>query len=153
MVRRAAGFTFVELMVTIAILVLLLLAALPFTLSWVHSARANEAKAKVIQGHGLAKALALRNPTATRAPAAAAGLKLEGLTLYVCSGDPSDTTNCGAGKSLTTWQAVLLDNTVVSIGGASGANQTFAIDNTGLPLSTATYSVTYRSESEAGTLY
>ena len=152
MVRRAAGFTLVELMVTIAILVLLLLTSLPFTASWIHSARANEAKAKIIQGHGLAKALALRNPNKALVPGAAAGLKLDGLMLYVCSGNPAAET-CGAGKSAVTWQAVLLDNTEVSIGGATGTSQTLSIDNTGLPLSVATYSVTYRSESETGKLY
>jgi prepilin-type N-terminal cleavage/methylation domain-containing protein len=151
MVRRwrVAGVTLIELMVTLVILALLLLAALPFTSSWVYSARVNDGKAKVIEGYGLAKALALRNPTGARAPAAAAGLRLDGLVLYVCSGNPADTTTCGAGKSAVSWQAVLLENTTVSLGGA----QTLAMDNTGLPLSTASYTVTYRSESETGTLY
>lgn len=153
MVRQTAGVTLIELMIVIAILAFLLLATLPFTSSWIYSARVTDGKNKLIQAYGLAKALALRNPNAALALNPAAGLRLDSLTLYVCSGDPTDATQCAEGKSAVVWSTDLVKNTEVSIGGATGDVQTIAIDNTGSALTSATYTITYGSENETDALY
>lgn len=59
---RDQGFTLIELMVTIALLALIMLASLPLTAGWVHSAQTAEARSKLEQAFGFAKALAMRNP-------------------------------------------------------------------------------------------
>lgn len=56
------GFTLIELMVTIALLTIIMLASLPLTSGWVHSAHTAEARSKLERAFGITKALAMRNP-------------------------------------------------------------------------------------------
>ena len=152
MVSKSIGFTLVEMMITILIMSLLLLAAVPFTTAWIQGARVNEAKSKLLQGYELARALAQRNPNGARAPAAAAGLKQEGLTLYVCLGDPATTATCAAGNSDVKWKAELPVNTSLVIGTGSGSSQTLGIDNTGRALTASNFTVTNGSQNDSGNL-
>ncbi|TWI52771.1 prepilin-type N-terminal cleavage/methylation domain-containing protein [Pseudomonas duriflava] len=62
MVRRAKGFTLIELMVTIAVLSILMMAGIPLTQGWVNSAHQRDAASVMQQGIARAKAVALRNP-------------------------------------------------------------------------------------------
>lgn len=61
---RTRGFTLIELVVTLAIMVLLLLMAVPLATDWTYSARTLQARGTLVEGFAQAKALALRNPCA-----------------------------------------------------------------------------------------
>jgi len=56
------GFTLIELMVTLAIMAMLLLAAAPFTLDWADGTRQMRARSNLLEGVGQARALAMRDP-------------------------------------------------------------------------------------------
>lgn len=62
--RRCAGLTLLELMITLALFAFLMLVGLPLTRAWVQSVHQRDAAGMVIEGLGRAKALALRNPQA-----------------------------------------------------------------------------------------
>lgn len=61
---RTRGFTLIELVVTLAIMLLLLLMAVPLATDWTYSARTLQARGTLVEGFAQAKALALRNPCA-----------------------------------------------------------------------------------------
>lgn len=58
---RPAGFTLIELMITVAVMGLLLLAGMPFTRAWVDGNRQMRIRNQLLEGIGQARALALRN--------------------------------------------------------------------------------------------
>lgn len=147
MVNTRAGFSLIELLVTISILAILLAIGVPLTTTWVQRARVSEATSKLSQAYGLALALAQRNPNGSAQGAAAAGLKLVDQGVLVCAGDP---TSCAAGSTAVKWKATFPSNAAVAIG-ASGV-KTLALDNTGIPLATSDFTVSCGNESESGTL-
>lgn len=107
--RRWRGVTLVELMVTIAVMVLLGLMAVPYTLRWVYGAQVAESLGLAMQGYGHAKSLALRNPgqAADDGAVVAAGMKLvDGHVLLVCVGDPEQPA-CVPGGAAVQWQTDL----------------------------------------------
>ncbi|MBM7062773.1 prepilin-type N-terminal cleavage/methylation domain-containing protein [Pseudomonas sp. UL073] len=59
--KRAGGFSLVELMITVALLGVLVMIAGPFTAAWSNSAQLRDAEGHLNQGLGRAKAHALRN--------------------------------------------------------------------------------------------
>lgn len=71
---RHGGFTLIELMIGVAIMALLLLAAAPFTMDWVDSARQMRARSNLIEAVGQARALAMRNPEAVSSGVAVAAV-------------------------------------------------------------------------------
>lgn len=153
MVNKASGVTLTELMATLAVMVIVMLAALPLTMSWVHGSQVGNSKALLLQGYDNAKALALRNPTAARTSTPAAGLKLvDGSTLLVCKGDPDDA-DCVAAGSAVVWEADLSVGKGVAVTLNSLADTTIDLSNIALPSGAPRYSVTKGSESDAGTLY
>lgn len=70
------GFSLVELMVTLAIVALLALVALPFSARWMDSDRQLQARGTLTEGVGHARALSLRNPGGIAHGAPAACLRL-----------------------------------------------------------------------------
>lgn len=60
--KRAAGFTLIELMVTVAVMAVLAAAGMPFALSWMDSNRQMQARNLMWEGVAQARAVALRNP-------------------------------------------------------------------------------------------
>lgn len=56
------GLSLIELLIAILIAGILVLAAMPFTGSWVHANQVTESKNQLTQAWGHAKAMALRNP-------------------------------------------------------------------------------------------
>lgn len=150
MVRKRAGFSLVELMITLAILAFLLLVGASLTVSWANGARVQEAKSKLQQAYGMAVAIAQRNSVGAALSGEAAAVKLSAQALMVCSGRATDCTT-----ETASWKAELPGNTTVSIGGASaaaGAAQTLAFDNTGAASTATTYSITCGNKNESGTL-
>lgn len=89
--RRAAGFTLMELMVTIAIMAFLLLAGLPFMNAWVDGVRQMQARNQLLDGIGQARALALRNPASLAADQPVAMLRMVGREAQVVM-SPAGTT-------------------------------------------------------------
>ena len=75
-VLRQRGFTLLELLVTLAIASLVLLACAPYLSDWTYSRQIKDANSKLASAYGLAKALALRNPDAVPSTSAAAGIKV-----------------------------------------------------------------------------
>lgn len=136
-------------MVVVAIILILALMGSMLTASWVHSARVNEAKSKLLQGFEMARALAQRNPNATRLPNVAAGIKVDGDSLLVCLGDPVLSV-CAKDAAAMRWWSSMPANTTVVIGNEATS---LGIDNTGMPLSTSTYSITNGSVNETGNLH
>ncbi len=152
---RHTGFTLIELMVTIAIMTILMLLAIPLTMSWVNSAQVGETKSLLMQGFGHAKSVALRNPDAIKASDSdrVAGLKLiDGATLLVCKGDPT-LGACAEGGGNLVWQTDLTRGTGVNVTFNSSNSATVALDNTGMPLDQLAYSISKGSENESGTFH
>lgn len=149
------GFTLVELMITISIMTILMLMAIPLTVGWVNGAQVGETKSLLMQGFGHAKSVALRNPAAIKASVSdrVAGMKLiEGATLLVCKGDPTESA-CAAGGSNLVWQTDLARSTGVSVTFNNNSSETVALDNTGLIIGQLAYSISKGSENESGTLH
>lgn len=61
---RPVGFTLIELVITIAIMAMLLLVAMPFTSDWIDGTRQMRARSNLLEATGQARALAMRNPYA-----------------------------------------------------------------------------------------
>lgn len=132
---RVQGLTLIELLVTITILVMLLMAAVPFTLNWGHSARTLEAKGTLVQAYSHTKALALRNPcgiAVNASPNTAANLQIstDGTTIALTVQPPAGCTYTHG------WAANLPSGVTLTVGGAAPASGTpinIAIDNRGMP--------------------
>lgn len=115
MTSRSAGFTLIELVIVLAIIVLAMLVSVPFTASWVDSARVNETQGLFQQAFSRSKALALRNGSGATVDTAAATLCQNGTTLYLYSGLPA---TCGAGT--IAWQGDIPGgSTAIQLGGAT----------------------------------
>lgn len=134
------GFTLIELLVTIAIMVSLLLAAVPLIGDWVYSAQTRDAQAKLMQGFATARALALRDPAKVDFPQAAAGLRLvtsgATTTVLVCTGAPT-ATDCDLGGAKVYWKT----DYPASVSTTLSAGTTLGLDNRGTPLSTTGYTL------------
>jgi hypothetical protein len=98
------------------------------------------------------KAIALRNPSQAQSPTAAAGLKLtsEG-TLLACAGDPA-ASSCVSGDAAVRWQAPLPAGVAIVLGG-DASTRTLGIDNTSLPLGSASFLISKGNENASGTLH
>ena len=153
-----SGFTLVELLVTITIMAVLLLGAVPAVNDWIHAAQAQEARGRLVQGYGVAKALALRNPGRVGVPpAAAAGLRVVTLddvsTLLVCRESPTAAA-CVVGGASLVWEAALPVGVKIAIGGVA-ATATVSITSRGIPTTATSYTVSRGGpqNDETGTLY
>lgn len=105
--RRTAGFTLMELMVTIAIMAFLLSVGLPFTRMWVDGVRQMQARNQLLDGIGQARALALRNPASLASDQPVAMLRVVGREVQVVM-PPSDT---------AVWAAPLHESVVLKTAG------------------------------------
>ena len=162
--RPHRGFTLIELMVTLAVLAMLLLATVPLAADWTYSAQTRDAHSKLVRSYGTAKALALRNPLGTQAGTQAAGLRLQLdgslVQLLVCMGDPADASTCTPGNARVLATAHYSSAVATTLGGtllAAGTALTVALDNRGalVPVSSSTaYTLTRggSQNNETGTL-
>lgn len=91
---RARGFSLVELMVTLAIVAVLGLLAVPFTAAWVQGSRQEEVRGALAQAVGQARALALRNPAGLPPGAPAACVRRAAAALEVVQ--PAAAQDCAA---------------------------------------------------------
>ena len=60
--RRPCGFSLIELMITVALVAVLAVAAMPFAQSWMDGNRQLQVHSRLLMGVAQARALALRNP-------------------------------------------------------------------------------------------
>lgn len=138
MVSGHRGFTLVELMITLALIAIIAMAAVPYTASWIHAAQVQTTAANLEQAFAKAKALALRNPSGVTASAPAASVKLAGNIVIVCSGAAGDA-GCSLGGGNMVWQGNVTDGVAIQSGGAALSSIVFdnsgqAIDASGNPL-------------------
>jgi type II secretory pathway pseudopilin PulG len=121
---RQCGVSLIEMMVTIAIMMLLALAVAPFSASWGAQAYMRQSQTLLMQGMSQLKALALRNPSASSAGASAVMISIPG-KLCVASGVPA-ALNCTA--------AAWTSNPPASIQVNGADSQCVALDSAGMPI-------------------
>ncbi|WP_286974290.1 type II secretion system protein [Pseudomonas sp.] len=128
---KTRGFTLVELMVTVTVMSVILLAAVPLTMGWSSSARQLETANLLKQGVSRAKATALRNPGGVGLESPAAALCLSNDTLSLVRQDKAGTFSCSpSNSSYSIWSAKVPEGVAVQVGGADF--QCLAMDNRGL---------------------
>ncbi len=120
MSRRMAGFSLIELMVTLAVMAVLAAAGTPFALSWIDSNRQMQARNVMWEAVSQTRALALRNPGQVSGGAASARLERDGRTLQVLT--PDDT---------VLWTAQLPANATVKQTDAAGFSDAAALQDAG----------------------
>lgn len=120
--KSQAGFSLVELMVTVAIMALLLLAAMPFTRDWVDGNRQMQVRNQLWEGVAQARSVALRNPDrASGGDTPAARLQFDGAgVLQVSDNDGS-----------VLWQARLAGRPLLKRASAAGFADAAALQNSG----------------------
>jgi len=90
MSRRATGFSLIELMVTLAVMAVLALAGVPFTLQWIDSNRQMQARNLLWEAVSQTRSLALRNPEHVTGAAVSARLQQSGRSLQILRGDGTE---------------------------------------------------------------
>lgn len=109
MSRRVAGFSLIELMVTLAVMAVLAAAGTPFALSWMDSNRQMQARNLMWEAVAQSRALALRNPQQVVAGGTSARLKRDGRALQVLRGDTDE----------VLWNGQLPRNVQIKLAGAA----------------------------------
>lgn len=145
MVSAHRGFTLVELLITLALIAIVALAAVPYTTAWINTANVQTSAASLEQAFAKAKALALRNPAGVSVGTPAASVKLVGNNLIVCSGAPGDAGCAVAGGNMV-WLGNVTDGVAIQWGGAGLSSVLFdnsgqAVDGNGNPLAILDLSV------------
>lgn len=141
-----SGFTLIELMVGLVITLIFLSASAMSVMTWNYNRAILQAKGDLTAVYGMAKAMAVRNPTGATDAANSAGIRLvlaSGTTdhiLYVCAGDPLDSVNCtSGGNALLTSRTIPAAVTIsltVGTGACTGTGLSkwaLGLDNTGQP--------------------
>jgi prepilin-type N-terminal cleavage/methylation domain-containing protein len=167
-VRKCSGFTLIEVVVTLAIVALLVLATAPLASDWVYRSTTHTALTQVTLGFNVAKALALQNPNAVAVPTAAAGMKIttDGTTttVYVCTGSSAGTgctgTGCtaaalGASVKWCTTYSGLVTTSLNALAATTTTSLTLDFDNRGEPSAATAFTFTRgnSSNNETVTLY
>ncbi len=146
------GVSVIEMMVTVAIMMLLAMAVAPFSVAWGNQAAVRQTHSLLNQAMSQMKSTALRNPTAASATAAAVLVSIPG-KLCVREGLPG-ALDC----SVFNWSAV--PPAAIKLNGAN--SQCIALDSAGLALSATvggvacgtamSFNIAKGSESSDGTL-
>lgn len=151
--RRKAGFTLIEMMVTLAIMALLLLVGAPLGRAWVANAHIAQAESQLLQAYERTRALALRNPAGVTAPTTAATLCItNGNTLKVYQG----AANCTTPSTTPIWSGSAATDTSLCTPAASTCPSTsqLNLDNNGMSTSSLSYTVSANGGTNAsGTLH
>jgi len=126
--KAQSGFTLVELVVTLVIVVLIMLVAVPFTQSWVNSASVRESKSLLQQAYSRARAMGLANANEIKDGTAAAYMCVANAKLYV---QPITATTCGTDFA---WTGDIKSNTSITVGTTSSIFSCMGLNNLGLPV-------------------
>ena len=116
--RRWAGFSLVELMVTLLIGALLALAGMVAAGNWGDGNRQMQARSVVWEAVSQARAAALRNPCGAGAGAIAATLRRNDIGLVVSSPNKEPDCNPDDGEA-TLWSGTLPEGTTLKLAGQS----------------------------------
>lgn len=135
----------IELLVVISIIGILGLLTVPLASGWVSSAQVNESKTKVFQAYGMAKSLALRNPSKAVSGTPSAGIKLAAGEILVCAGDPTAAA-CATNGASTVWKAALPTGVSIVLNGTNTSMTNVGLDNSGFALNASSYQVTKGGE-------
>lgn len=120
-----SGFSVIELMVTVTVMMLLAVASAPFASSWGHQANVRHSQSILTQGMAQLKAAALRNNVGAASGTASAVMLSYAGHVCVQLGAPA-TMDC----SNAWWRAV--PPATITLNGAS--SQCVALDSTGMPV-------------------
>lgn len=151
--RAVCGFTLVELLIVLFIVGILAFMAVPFTLAWVDQADVQRAHGQLIQAHGMAKSLALRNPNGLFGNDPVVSIQLDTSTtrkeliLNSCL-------NGGGCSGETHWVSKLPKGVEIIFDGDENLNE-LEFDNTGqlVNLTRMRYKIKKGRQSENGELY
>ncbi|STQ90528.1 pilus assembly FimT family protein [Iodobacter fluviatilis] len=142
---KQAGFSLIELMVTIVIFVMLTLTAVSLGSSWLVLSDLQKSESVLKMAHSKAKALAIRNANGT-----AAGLQITGQKVFICAGNVA---GGGCTASTAIWSAAFAKNAAVSISDSDSSDiTTIQLDRTGLAARALTYSITEKGDRVNGKL-
>lgn len=128
MKTRSQGFTLIELMITLVILVLLLMSTVPLTQSWVNSASVMQAKTLLQQAYGRTRGLALANPAGISDGGASAYLCVVNSKIYV---QPISAATCGTGSI---WSGDIQASASITVGTGTTNFVCMGLSNLGLPV-------------------
>jgi prepilin-type N-terminal cleavage/methylation domain-containing protein len=134
MVNSVKGFTLIELMVTLAVMSILLMAGVPLTQGWINSAHQRDAASVIQQGIARAKAMALRNPAGVIGSDKPAALLCRNDSTLVLAQPASNQNafNCSqVGSAQIVWSSALPKQ--VTVESDDKAFQCVALDNRALP--------------------
>lgn len=160
--QSQSGLSLIEMMVSIAIMMLLALAVAPFASSWGSQAAVRQTQHMLQQAMSQLKASALRNPSGVSASAAAVLVSVPG-QLCVRNGLPA-TLACAQGAQInqgsqSNWSA--LPPASIKLNGA--LSQCVALDSAAMPVAVSiggvvcgtamSFSISKGTESSDGTLY
>lgn len=109
MSRRVAGFSLVELMVTLAVMAVLAAAGTPFAREWIDSNRQMQARNLMWEAVSQARSLALRNPAQATTGAVSARLQRDDRALQVLRADGTE----------VLWRGELPRNVQIKLTGAA----------------------------------
>ena len=133
--RTHAGFTLIELVVTLAIMGILAAAGLPFAKSWMDGTRKLHAAGSLIEATGQARAIAMRNPNALDAAQALAAVVYdsESQTLSVMRSNGSTWEAVWNGRVASAGSSIKIE--LKEIGTSSQATFTcMAFNSRGIPV-------------------
>ena len=102
--RKAQGFSLIELMIVIAILAFLVLAAAPLSGAWVQDADLHEVEGSLTQAVGRAKAAALRNYAAAENNQPVTAICIANNTVSVRERTASAAPDCATPAGTLLWQ-------------------------------------------------
>ena len=158
--KSQSGFTLIEIVVTLSIMGLIMMTALPLTQSWVNSAVVLETKALLQQAYGRTRAIALANKAMVTADGAAAYMCVSSTKIYVQVAQ-TDGSLGTCGSTGFTWAGDVKANTTITTS-APASFVCMGLSNLGTPVSSAMsgicttdkiLTVTKGGESNAKTLY
>ncbi|WP_293935874.1 Tfp pilus assembly protein FimT/FimU [Iodobacter sp.] len=139
---KQAGFSLIELMITLVIFIMLMLAAVSLGSSWLVSSDLQKSESVLKLAHSKAKALAIRNATAANGTTAT--LQITGTHVAICPGN----TACDASNTL--WTGSFAKRSAVTINNA--ADVTISFDRNGLSAAQLNFSITEKGDQIAGSL-
>ena len=130
---RVKGFTLIELLITVALVGLIALAALPFTTSWVDSSVTQDTAANVRHLLAKAQAHALKNPLGRTTGEPTVAVCSDGADLWLDEGTPVISPFCDRAKDKATFITSLSGRAALTDG--NNRFECLCLDNKARPIS------------------
>ena len=136
--RLQRGMTLIELAITLVLMAMLLLMAIPFARAWVDSNRQLQVRSQLWEAVAQARALALRNPSAISLPDHASALLLYNAAANTLSVEPVASSTASSTTDIpVTWSANLVSGARMQVMDAAATETTSNVlaEAAGQPLS------------------